>query len=142
MSYFKNLNKVWQQSSAKTKYFGKVKIRLEGDESSELHMFANQASFVQEIELDFDKSLTAAKTLYFFKEAGGWMPVNVVQMDGSISTNGESIITYGNLVLQNSHNYKFELNGESTDKEKQMLDREFFRPFCMDEYTSEFKSRL
>ena len=41
-------------------------------------MFYNEASFIKDIELDFDQSLSGAKSLYFFKEIGGWQPVHVV----------------------------------------------------------------
>ena len=56
LNYFANLNKIWTESYNKTKYYGKVKIRFEenDDESAELHMFYNNASFIKQVELDFD----------------------------------------------------------------------------------------
>jgi hypothetical protein len=74
----------------------------------------NEASFLHQIELNFDSSLTGALTLYFMKEAGGWQPLHIVQLDRSQSHNDAHFISFGNLITVNSHNYDFKKSDNYT----------------------------
>lgn len=69
--FFESMTTLW---NSKSKYLGKVKIRYSPDSastSSDLHIFVNEASFLEQIELNFENSLNGALTLYFMKETGG-----------------------------------------------------------------------
>ena len=48
------------------------------------HLFANNIQFF-DVEMDFEKSSRAVRTLYFLKEEHQWKPAHVVQFEGGLS---------------------------------------------------------
>jgi len=61
--------------------------------------------------------------------------LHIVQLDRSLSTADTSFITYANLLPVNSHNYEFVPRSEYSEKEISFMDREFYQPYCVAEYT-------
>jgi hypothetical protein len=103
------MHEMWEpKTMTGNRYFGQVYVQYSDSvQSSPLHLFVSETSFLNELELDFGKSLTGAKTFFFLQETSDWMPQHVVQLDRSKSNTDYKVISFETLLYRSSDSFKW-----------------------------------
>lgn len=151
MDFFGQMDRLWKPENGLTKYLGKVRvIYADGTKSSEMHLFVNRASFLQEVELGFDDN-QGSLTFFLFKTKGESVPKHIVQLHSEQSRQGKTVSTYATTVQLHCHVHEWPerqaalssaAQVQYTETQRKQLDSEFYRPHCMAQYSDVYKSRL